>query len=44
MIFLVFALSTFEIFDWRFDKCEAAVALPQNYKTRFGRLLWQANH
>src|SRR5256885_14262500 len=32
MVFLVFILSTHEIFDWRFERADSSGKLPENYQ------------
>jgi hypothetical protein len=42
-VFLVFLSSNLEIFNWRFERADAVDNfVPENYKTRFKKLLWQS--
>jgi hypothetical protein len=40
-VFLVFATSNLEIFDWRFEKVSPNTRLPENHEKRFHQLIWQ---
>ena len=41
LVFLVFATSNLEIFDWRFEKVSPNSRLPENHEKRFKQLIWQ---
>lgn len=41
MVFLVFITACNKISDWRWEKCDKdALDCPENYRTRFEKILW----
>jgi hypothetical protein len=40
-VFVAFVSSNLEIFDWRFEKSCPDGSLPDNYETRFTKLIWE---